>query len=102
MALRFTPEAAGELRRLLEEEGDPKPDLRILVQHRCECGNVHFGMGWDARREDDVVLEEEGFRVVFDRDTEPYLEEAEVDFESRGDRQGFVIRRPGAGGCCGG
>ncbi|MBX5476643.1 MAG: iron-sulfur cluster assembly accessory protein [Clostridia bacterium] len=101
MAIQFTPEAVKELKELIKQEGEPKPDLRIHIQHRCGCGNVHFGMGWDDKRPEDEVVEQDGFRVIFDKETATYLEDAEVDFEERGVQRGFVIRRPNAGHCCG-
>lgn len=101
MAIRFSAEAADELRRLLADEAEPKPDLRIHIQHRCGCGNVHFGMGWDAKRPEDQWIDQDGFRVIFDPETGSYLDDAEVDLEERNGQRGFVIRRPNAGHTCG-
>ncbi|MBT9258467.1 MAG: iron-sulfur cluster assembly accessory protein [Clostridiales bacterium] len=101
MALEITKPALQQLKTLWEKEGDPKPYLRILIQHRCHCGNVHFGMGWDDRQEGDWVLEMEGLPIAVDPETYPYLEEAQVDWLDDGVRQGFVLRRPSSGGGCG-
>ena len=61
----------------------------------------------DAPKSDDLVLSENGVRVVVDTDSLPLLDGAEIDYADSLDRSGFVISNPNiaptGGGCaCGG
>jgi iron-sulfur cluster insertion protein len=68
------------------------------------CSGISFGMTFtDKINDDDGVLNCEGFKVVVDDGTLPYLRGVEIDFVDRGDGGAtFVFNNlPSMGGGCG-
>ncbi len=91
--LKVSESAAGELKALFDPLPEPQPRLRVFIDHRCHCGNVHFGMKIeDQISEYDVVFAVQGVGFVSDPDTTPELGAVEIDYTRDWMRQGFVIR----------
>ncbi|MBK1645549.1 iron-sulfur cluster assembly accessory protein [Thiocapsa imhoffii] len=68
------------------------------------CSGISFGMTFtDAINDDDGVLAFDGFKVVIDDGTLPYLRGVEIDFVDQGDGNAtFVFNNlPQVGGGCG-
>ncbi|MBP6735579.1 MAG: iron-sulfur cluster assembly accessory protein [Chromatiaceae bacterium] len=68
------------------------------------CSGISFGMTFtDSINDNDGVLHCEGFNVVVDDGTLPYLRGVEIDFVDRGDGAAtFVFNNlPSMGGGCG-
>lgn len=104
MKVTITEEANRQLLRLLEEQGDPAPALRVAVTGQCGCGNLHFGLAWDREpKPDDIQLDYGGVRLLIDPQSAPHLDQATIDYYSDPFDSGFLIRVAGRGGCgCGG
>jgi len=69
------------------------------------CSGISFGMTFtDSINDNDGVLDCEGFKVVIDDGTLPYLRGVEIDFVDRGDGGStFVFNNlPRMDGGCGG
>lgn len=104
--ITVTERAAGELKRLVTEQGAEEMAVRVFVQGACGCGAAHYGMGLeDAISEGESLVESAGIRFVVDPESVPYLEGAEIDYQDSLMQRGFMIRnpnRPSGGGCgCG-
>ncbi|MEI6043646.1 MAG: iron-sulfur cluster assembly accessory protein [Chloroflexota bacterium] len=99
--LTITSEALAELRQVLSEESNPNLGLRIFVQGSKAAMTLD-----DLEREDDVVMEFEGLRVLVDEGSVPYLVGATINFQNSLMRRGFIIEDANlpqsGGGCCGG
>ncbi len=104
--ITITESAAGKLKGILDEEGQPEAALRVIVVPSGQGAQYMLALE-DAPKSDDMVLSENGVRVVVDTDSLPLLDGAEIDYADSLDRSGFVISNPNiaptGGGCaCGG
>jgi iron-sulfur cluster assembly accessory protein len=92
--------AATKVKSLLEQEGRDDLALRISVQPGG-CSGLRYQLFFDERALDgDKVSSYDGFEVVVDRMSVPYLSGATIDFADRIDAQGFTIHNPNAGNSC--
>lgn len=46
----------------------------------------------ELKRENDVVVESEGIKIVFEKDLQVYLDRAVIDYANSWFERGFVIR----------
>jgi len=96
----LTDTAASKVKNLLEQEGRTDLSLRIAVQPGG-CSGLRYQLFFDDRTLDgDAVQPYEGFSVVVDRMSVPYLGGASIDFVDTIEKQGFTIDNPNAGGSC--
>jgi iron-sulfur cluster assembly accessory protein len=96
----LTDVAAAKVRQLLEQEGRDDLRLRVAVQPGG-CSGLRYQLFFDERSLDgDIVDDYDGFQVVVDRMSAPYLTGATIDFADRIDAQGFTIDNPNAKGSC--
>jgi iron-sulfur cluster assembly accessory protein len=92
--------AAKKVKALLEQEGRDDLKLRVAVQPGG-CSGLRYQLFFDERAlEGDKVSTYDGFEVVVDRMSGPYLSGATIDFADRIDAQGFTIDNPNAKGSC--
>ena len=92
--------AAVKAKTLLDQEGRDDLRLRVAVQPGG-CSGLRYQLFFDERSLDgDKVSTYDGFEVVVDRMSVPYLTGATIDFADRIDAQGFTIDNPNAGNSC--
>jgi iron-sulfur cluster assembly protein len=96
----LTPKAAHKVKDLLAAKRRDDLALRIYVAPGG-CRGFSYGMAWDAPADDDLVMEQDGVRVLVDPESAPYLDGAEVDFNEALMGGGFVIQNPNAVSTCG-
>jgi iron-sulfur cluster assembly accessory protein len=100
LMIALTEAAAGKVRELLEQEGRSDIALRVAVQPGG-CSGLRYAMYLDDELADsDVAAEQFGVRVVVDRMSVPYLQEAKIDFIDSLEQSGFTIDNPMAQGSC--
>ncbi len=80
--------------------GDQGKALRVAVEGGG-CSGFQYDISLDAPAEDDLVLEENGQRVVVDPVSLPFLENAVIDFSEELIGARFVIENPNAASSCG-
>jgi iron-sulfur cluster assembly accessory protein len=98
--ITLTESAAGKVKELLQEEGRSDIALRVAVQPGG-CSGLRYAMYLDDEiAESDTALEQFGVRVVVDRMSAPYLDQAKVDFLDSLEQSGFTIDNPLAQGGC--
>jgi iron-sulfur cluster assembly accessory protein len=98
--VQLTNTAATKVKALLEQEGRADLALRIAVQPGG-CSGLRYQLFFDDRNlEGDDVLGYEGFNLVVDRMSVPYLGGATIDFVDTIEKQGFTIDNPNATGSC--
>jgi iron-sulfur cluster assembly accessory protein len=96
----LTDAAATKVKALIEQEGEEGLRLRVEVSPGG-CSGLRYGLFFDTDvREGDTVQDYEGFGVVVDKMSIPYLIGASIDFADRIDAQGFTIDNPNAQGSC--
>ena len=96
----LTDVAAANVKRLIAQEGRDDLRLRIAVQPGG-CSGLRYQLFFDDRSLDgDKVAGYDGFEVVVDRMSVPYLSGATIDFADRIDAQGFTIDNPNAQSSC--
>ena len=99
--LIFTDNAAGKVRQLIEEEGNPELKLRVFV-NGGGCSGFQYGFTFDEmQNDDDTVMQKDGVTLLIDPMSYQYLMGAEIDYKE--DLQGaqFVIKNPNATKTCG-
>ena len=98
--LTITEAAAGKVRELVEQEGRNDIALRVAVQPGG-CSGLRYAMYLDDEVSDkDTTAEHHGVRVVIDRMSVPYLDQATIDFLDTLEASGFTIDNPMAQGSC--
>jgi iron-sulfur cluster assembly accessory protein len=77
--IQLTQTAAGEVKKLIDEEGRADIALRIAVQPGG-CSGLRYAMYLDDQVSEKDQLEEQfGVRVVVDKMSVPYLSQATID-----------------------
>jgi iron-sulfur cluster assembly accessory protein len=98
--IALTEMAAGKVKELLEQEGRADIALRVAVQPGG-CSGLRYAMFLDDQvGEADEQAEQFGVRVIVDRMSVPYLQEAKIDFVDTLEASGFTIDNPMAQGSC--
>jgi iron-sulfur cluster assembly accessory protein len=98
--LMITENAAGKVKELLVQEGRNDIALRVAVQPGG-CSGLRYAMYLDDEvSEKDVTEEQFGVRVVIDKMSVPYLDQAKIDFLDSLEASGFTIDNPVAQGSC--
>ena len=98
--LTLTEMAAGKVKELLQQEGRSDIALRVAVQPGG-CSGLRYAMFLDDEVSDrDVTEEQHGVRLVVDKMSVPYLDQATIDFLDSLEQSGFTIDNPMAQGSC--
>ncbi|MEM7521777.1 MAG: iron-sulfur cluster assembly accessory protein [Pseudomonadota bacterium] len=74
--------------------------LRVAVEGGG-CSGFQYEINLDAPKEDDLVLEGAGQKVVVDSVSLPFLSNAVIDFEEELIGARFIIDNPNASSSCG-
>lgn len=96
--LTVTDEAHAQLKEVLSQEGNPNVALRVFVQGSRAAMALD-----DTEREDDVVMNFDGLRVLVDEGSAPYLAGAIIGYQDSLMERGFTIENanlPQSGGGC--
>ena len=103
VALTVTPVAAAEVKKFMDAEGvaPDKGGLRVSVQPGG-CSGFKYGLLIeDASADDDLILDQEGFKVFVDPFSAQYLSGVTIDYVSSMQGSGFTFKNPNATGGCG-
>lgn len=101
MPFVFTDSAAGKVKELIEEEGNPGLKLRVFVTGGG-CSGFQYGFTFDEEvNEDDTAMEKNGVTLLVDPMSYQYLVGAEIDYSEGLEGSQFVIRNPNATSTCG-
>jgi iron-sulfur cluster assembly accessory protein len=92
----FTETALNAARRFqLEKPQRLQQGLRVWIADK-NCDGFLYGVAFDDRLPDDVVLSFEGLTVLIDPGTARYIGESTVDFVDDERGRGFVVLNPKA------
>ncbi len=99
--LIFTDSAAGKVKQLIDEEGNPDLKLRVFVSGGG-CSGFQYGFTFDeVQNDDDTVMEKNGVLLLIDPMSYQYLVGAEIDYTQGVEGEQFVIKNPNATSTCG-
>jgi len=96
----LSPAAVQELRRLQRKQSASGVALRLGVQP-SQCAGVAYQMKFDTSQPGDRVYEADGFEVVIDADSLPFLEGLTLDYSEDLMGGGFRFHNPNAARTCG-
>ena len=98
--IQLSESAAGKVKELVAQEGQPEVVLRVAVQPGG-CSGLRYSMYLDDQVGDtDLISEQHGVRIAVDKMSAPYLKEASIDFVDTLEASGFTIDNPMAQGTC--
>ncbi|CAG7597011.1 Putative iron-sulfur cluster insertion protein ErpA [Candidatus Vallotia tarda] len=99
--LIFTDAAAKKVKQLIDEEDNPKLNLRVFVQGGG-CSGFQYGFTFDEEiNEDDTVINKNNVRLLIDAMSYQYLIGAEIDYKDDLNGAQFIIKNPNATTTCG-
>lgn len=100
MSIALTSAAADRVKSFLARRGRGL-GLRLAVK-KTGCSGFAYVVNYaDDLGADDVVFEDQGVKVIVDRDSLSYIDGTEVDFVKQGLNEAFKFRNPKAKGECG-
>ncbi|MDT8384563.1 MAG: iron-sulfur cluster assembly accessory protein [Gammaproteobacteria bacterium] len=92
--ISFSPAAIAQIKKNVQEAEHGNLALRIAAQMTAD-ETVHYGIGFDETKEDDVTIDGDGFRVVVSPDCVELLNGAHVDFvEIEEGKHHFIFLNP--------
>lgn len=92
--LTFTDEARSRIRSFAEFTDNPT--LRITVHGSPLVPQYELALVDDEPSENDVVVEQDGFRVIMEESSAPRLDGASVDYIRTVQGEGFQVTNPNA------
>jgi iron-sulfur cluster assembly protein len=103
MPITVTEKAAGEVKRIIEEQQfKERVYLRMrVVGGGCSGFQHKLDLDLNVNPKLDEVYEFHGIPVVVDKRSLMYLDNAQVDFHDDLNRRGFSISNPNAKSTCG-
>ena len=101
--LIVTAGAGAEVKKFMDAEGVTveQGGLRVSVQPGGCSGFKYSLVIEDQAAEDDLVLQNEGFKVFVDPFSAQYLNGVTIDYVSSMQGSGFTFKNPNATGGCG-
>jgi iron-sulfur cluster assembly accessory protein len=102
MTITVTPNAAGEVKKFMEEQGAANTaGLRVAVLPGG-CSGFQYGLNIeDEPQDDDEVVDLSGLRLFVDPFSGQYLDGVEIDYVTTMMGSGFTFKNPNASGGCG-
>ncbi|MFO7173849.1 MAG: iron-sulfur cluster assembly accessory protein [Bacillota bacterium] len=100
MNITLTEKAAARLKEIIAAKGEDLA-LRVLVRPGG-CRGFEYGMALERQpRQDDIVTEVAGLRVVVDPQSAEFLDGISIDYVDALMGGGFTIHNPNAVSVCG-
>jgi iron-sulfur cluster assembly protein len=100
MTVSLTPAARERVRSFLAKRGSGV-GLRLGVR-RTGCSGFAYVVNYaDDLGAEDVVFDQDGVRVIVDRESLELIDGTEVDFVKQGLNEAFKFRNPNVRGECG-
>lgn len=105
--IQFSVNAADKVSELIQEENNPKLNLRVFITGGG-CSGFQYGFSFDEKiNDDDTIIEQHctnglpSVKLLVDSMSYQYLHDAEIDYVQGIQGEQFVIRNPNAKTTCG-
>ncbi len=99
--IQVTERAKKKIQEMIQAEGKPGMSLRIYVEGGG-CSGMQYGLTFEGSlRDDDEQVQCDGFKVLIDPMSLPFLRGTEVDYVDALMDGGFKIKNPQAKTTCG-
>jgi iron-sulfur cluster assembly protein len=99
--ISFTSGAEKEIKRLIEaQESSDGRSLRLGVKGGG-CAGFTYIFDFDTEKENDLVNEIAGIKILVDPMHELYLAGTEIDYQQGLNSRGFIFKNPNASKTCG-
>ena len=94
VGLVLTEKARSKVKALILKQGVSTDDVMLRVTLKQEGDDYKSGMGLDTKSdpENDFELEQNGIRMVVDKESAALLDGAEIDYVETEEQSGFTIR----------
>lgn len=100
MAITLTASAAERVKNHLHQQGKGS-GLRLGIK-KTGCSGFAYVVDYaDGPSTEDVVFEDQGVKVVVDRESLPYLDGTQVDYVRQGLNESFKFHNPNVKDECG-
>jgi iron-sulfur cluster assembly accessory protein len=100
LRISITEKAAEKVKVAMEKEGKSDTGLRLYVSGGG-CSGFQYGLAFDRKNDDDLLIESHGVKVIVDQESAKYLEGSEIDYEETVMGEGFKVNNPNATETCG-
>jgi iron-sulfur cluster assembly protein len=98
--IKLTDSAVKRVREMIEKKGSGI-GLRIGVTE-SGCSGYSYALDYAEEASDsDIIIEQDGVRVVVDQNSMPMLNDMELDFVKQGLNQSFKFNNPNVVSSCG-
>jgi len=95
-----TPKAAEKVSEFMKQEGKDSLFLRVYVTGGG-CSGLSYGMGFEeSSEEDDLIIDQNGVKIVVDNYSQRYLKGANIDYIDSLMGSGFKINNPNVTKSC--
>lgn len=103
MSINLTEAAAGEIKRVMDEQ--KRPELKYVrvgvVGGGCSGFQYAFDFTKDYDQSTDILTEQHGVGVVVDKKSDLFLDGTTIDFYTGLEKRGFTFNNPNAVKSCG-
>ena len=92
--ITVTPAAAAQIKLSAEQGKAEGMSLRIAASRNSD-NSIHYGMGFDDSKEDDVVVTSGDIEILISNDSAPLLKDTTIDFvELEPEKYQFIFLNP--------
>lgn len=92
--ITITPAAAAQIKLSADQGKTEGMSLRIAAS-RNDDNSIHYGMGFDDSKEDDVSVTTEDIEIIISASSAELLEDTTIDFvELEPDKFQFIFMNP--------
>jgi iron-sulfur cluster assembly accessory protein len=99
--LTITPKAAEKIQDFMKAEDSIKGKFLRLKVAPSGCAGYEYKIAFDDKGATDKVLPQNGFDVIIDPESMPFVESATIDYAEDETSSGFRIKNPIEKGSCG-
>jgi iron-sulfur cluster insertion protein len=101
LSINLSERAARKVREILEAEASGEGlALRVFIAGQTCCGYRYGMMLDDQVLEGDIVVQNNGVKIVVDKYSAAVMDGAEIDYVEGKDGKGFVIHNPNESSSC--